>query len=117
MVLGNNVNSTFTLTIGDLFKKSSKSVELLGIFFDNNVKSIVRNYAKMSYKPMALKRIGKYSLVKQAEILANFFINSQFNCPLIWMFNSKTNVFEIENLHETNGLLRDHNISSFHNIH
>ena len=46
---------------------------------------------KASYKLHVLRRIRGYFRTEKARILANAFIDSQFNyVPLIWMFTGKT---------------------------
>ena len=46
---------------------------------------------KASYKLHALERIRRYLSVDKVRLLANAFIDSQFNyAPLIWMFAGKT---------------------------
>ena len=54
-------------------------------------------YKKASYKLHALRRIRGYLTVAKAGILANAFIDSQFNyAPLIWIFAGKTLPFEYQ---------------------
>ena len=53
------------------------------------------------YKLHTLRRIGKYSTVEKAELLANVFINSQFNyVSLIWMFVNKCSIYKILKIHK-----------------
>ena len=56
--------------------------ELLGIVIDNQLKfkKYIENICKkVSFKLHALRRIRKFLTVEKARILANAFINSQFN--------------------------------------
>ena len=56
--------------------------ELLGIVIDNQLKfkKYIENICKKaSFKLHALRRIRKFLTVEKARILANAFINSQFN--------------------------------------
>ena len=72
----------------------AKSVKLLGITFDRNLTfdthvSIICETA--SSKVKSLSRIRNALDEKQAKLLYNSFILSQFNyCSIIWMFCSKT---------------------------
>ena len=51
---------------------------------------------KVSYKLHALRRLRGYLTVKKARILANTFVDSQFNyAPLIWLFAEKTLINKI----------------------
>ena len=53
------------------------------------------------YKLHTLRRIRKYSTVEKAELLANVFINSQFNyVSLIWMFVTKCSIDKILKIHK-----------------
>ena len=66
-----------------LFPCSNK-VKLLGKHIEDLCK-------KASYKLQAIRRIRGYLAVEKARILANAFINSQFNyARLTWMFAEKT---------------------------
>ena len=48
----------------------------------------------------ALQRIRRYLSVDKAKLLANAFIDSQFNyAPLIWMFAGKTLINKICKIH------------------
>ena len=82
---------------------NSREIELLGIVIDNQLKfkkHIENLCQKASFKLYALRRIRKFLMVEKARILANAFINSQFNyAPLIWMFASKTAINKILNIH------------------
>ena len=94
MVLGANKNDSFHLNVAGKVIPSSSEVKLLGITNDNELKfrkNIDELCRKASYKLHALQRIRRYLSVDKARILANAFIDSQFNnAPLIWMFAGKT---------------------------
>ena len=134
MVLGTKENREFKLNMNGASVMSKKSVKLLGITIDNKLtftEHIDHICKSASYKLFALKRIRKYLTTKQAETLANAFINSQFNyCSLIWMFSGKRNLNKIHNIHKRTlrvvykeydksyeELLRDHNTTSIHQNH
>ena len=65
----------------------------MGIIIDNEhkfKKHIEDHCKKASYKIHVLRRIGGYLTVEKAMVLANPFIDCQFNyAPLIWMFAGK----------------------------
>ena len=99
MILGDKKNNTFVLNIHDNEFKRSSEVELLGITIDSQLKfrkHIDNLCRKASYKLHALRRIRHFLTVEKAKMLANAFINSQFNyAPLVWMFADKTLINKI----------------------
>ena len=99
MILGDKKDNTFVLNIHDNEIKNSSEVELLGITIDSQLKfkkHIDNLCRKASYKLHALRRIRNFLTVEKAKMLANAFINSQFNyAPLIWMFSGKTSINKI----------------------
>ena len=99
MVLGVKNVAPFNLNVNGKIIPSSNEVNLLGITIDNQLKfkkHIEVLCKKVSYKLHALRRLRGYFTVKKARILANAFINSQFNyAPLIWMFAGKTFINKI----------------------
>ena len=103
MILGDKKNNTFVLNIHDNEIKNSSEVELLGITIDNQLqfkKHIDNLCRKASYKLHALRRIRNFLTVEKAKMLANAFINSQFNyAPLVWMFAGKTSINKICKIH------------------
>jgi len=103
MVLGANKNDSFHLNVAGKVIPSSSEVKLLGITIDNELKfkkHIDELCRKASYKLHALQRIRRYLSVDKARILANAFIDSQFNyAPLIWMFAGKTLLNKICKIH------------------
>ena len=70
--------------------ESAKSVNLLGITIDHNLTfdTHISNICKTaSAKVKSLSRIRNALDEKQAKLLYNSFILSQFNyCSIIWMF-------------------------------
>ena len=82
MILGDKKNNTFVLTIHDKEIKNPSGVELLGITIDSQLKfkKYIDNLCrKASCKLHALRRIRNFLTVEKAKMLANAFINSQFN--------------------------------------
>ena len=75
----------------------------MGITIDNELKfnkHIEDLCKKASYKLHALRRRRGYLKVEKARILANAFIESQFNyAPLIWMFAGKILIIKIFKIH------------------
>ena len=102
MILGDKQNTSFVFNINGK-KINSREIELLGIVIDNQLKfkkHIENLCRKASFKLHALRRIRKFLTVEKARILANAFINSQFDyAPLIWMFASKTAINKILKIH------------------
>ena len=76
---------------------------MLGITIDNELrfKKHIEDICKnASYKLHALRRIRGYLTAEKARILANAFIDCQFNyAPLIWIFAGKTLVNKIWKIH------------------
>ena len=103
MILGNKQNISLVLNINGKKINNFRDIELLGIVIDNQLKfnkHIENLCKKASFKLHALRRIRKFLTVEKARILANAFINSQFNyAPLIWMFSSKTAINKILKIH------------------
>ena len=103
MVLGVKNIVQFTISVNSKIILCSNKVKLLGITIDNELKfkkHIEDLCKKASYKLHALRRIRGYLTVEKARILANAFIDSQFNyAPLIWMFAGKTLINKICKIH------------------
>ena len=134
MVLGVKNIAPFSLNVNGKIIPSSNEVKLLGITIDNQrkfKKHIEELCKKASYKLHALRRIRGYLTVEKARILANAFIDSQFNyAPLIWMFAGKTLINKICKIHHRTlqvvyneynksyqELLQLNNIVSIHQTH
>ena len=103
MVLGVKNIVYFTINVNDKIIPCSNEVKLLGITIDNELKfkkHIEDLCKKASYKLHALRRIRGHFKVKKERILANAFIDSQFNyAPFIWMFAGKTLINKICKIH------------------
>ena len=85
MVLGVKNIVHFTINVNGKIIPCSNEVNLLGITIDNKLKfkkHIEDLCKKASYKLHAFRRIREYLAVEKARILANAFIDSQFNYPL-----------------------------------
>ena len=89
----------YNLFIDDVKVSCSKEVKLIRITIDNQLKfkkHIEELCKKAFYKPHTLRRLRPYLTVDKARLLANSFIDSQFNyAPLIWMFAGKTAINKI----------------------
>ena len=73
--------------------KNKKEQKLLGIKFDSSLSfkgHITSLCKKASQKLHALARIVNYIELPKRRVLMKAFITSQFSCPLIWMFHSRT---------------------------
>ena len=90
--------------IDDEIVEGNKSVKLLGIKIDNELKfkeRITNICNKVSQKLHALARISGYMKVDKLRLLLKAFIESRFQyCPLVWMFHSRTLNNRINRLHE-----------------
>ena len=104
MVLGNKDERSFNIHINNIKIKNLNEVTLLGIKIDKNLtfkKHISELCRSASYKLHTLCRIRKYLTFEKAKLLANAFINSQFNyAPLIWMFANKSSIDKILKIHK-----------------
>ena len=103
MTLGDKQNTSFVSNINGKKFNNSREIVLLGIVIDNQLKfkkHIENLCKKASVKLHALRRIHKILTLEKARILANAFINCQFNyAPLIWMFASKIEINKILKIH------------------
>ena len=103
MILEDKQNTSFVKNINGRKMNNSREIKLLGIFIDNHLKHkkhIENQYKKTSFKPHALCRIRKFLTAEKARILANAFINCQFNYTLlILMFACKTAINKILKVH------------------
>ena len=104
MVLGNKDERSFDIHINNVKIKNPNEVTLLEIKIDKNLtfkKHIRELCRRASYKLHTLGRIRKYLTVEKAKLLANAFINSQFNyASLIWMFPNKSSIDKILKIHK-----------------
>ena len=80
------------IDIGTFSIENSQEVQLLGVTIDSKLTfySHVKNICKRALsKIKALMRVRSHLTQKQADLLFNAFIFSNFNyCPLVWMFCS-----------------------------
>ena len=92
----------FTISIDGNTLCNTQTVKLLGITIDSNLtfKNHITNLCiSAKNKLKALQRIRKYLTLDQTKMIANAFIYSQFNyCNIIWMFCSKMDNDQIENV-------------------
>ena len=82
MVLGVNKNDCFNLNVTGKLIPSSSEVKLPGFTINNELKfkkQINELCRKAFYKLHALQRIRRYLSNDKARLLANAFIDSQFN--------------------------------------
>ena len=90
--------------INNNFIVPSKSVKLLGITIDSDLKFDlhINNICKQANSKLrCLHRIRKFVKIDSAHPLCNAFVLSNFNyCPLIWMFCSKTLDCKINKIHK-----------------
>ena len=104
MVLRNKNERSFNIHINNVKIKNSNKITLLGIKIDKKLtfkKHISELCRRASYKLHTLLRTKKYLTVEKAKLLANAFINSQFNyAPLIWMLANKSPINKILKIHE-----------------
>ena len=104
MVLGNKDEISFNIHINNVKIKNSNEVTLLRIKIDKNLtfkKHISELCRGASYKLHTLRRIRKYLTLEKTKLLANTFINSQFNyAHLIWMFANKSSINKILKIHK-----------------
>ena len=86
MILGDKQNTYFVLNINGKKINNFREIKRLGIVIDNQLKfkNTLKTYVKeASFKLYALRRIRKFLTVEKARILANAFINSQFDYALL----------------------------------
>ena len=90
--------------VGDDQICESRTVKLLGITIDNELKFdkyISKVCKKAQRKLTVLTRIKKYLGFNQLQLLFKTFFDSQFKyCPLTWMFYSRTTNNKINKLHK-----------------
>ena len=82
----------------------TRSVELLGVTIDNDLKfdeHLLKIFLKANRKLSALTRIKKYLDFHKIRVLFKAFFESQFkHCSLTWMFHSRKTNKQINQLHE-----------------
>ena len=103
MVLRASKNKSFSINGRGINLPSKNEVILLVITTDYELKfnkHIKLLCKRASFKLSAFRKIRKYLGIGKARILANVFIESQFNyAPLIGMFASKMAINKICKLH------------------
>ena len=103
-LLISNHDEDASIIINNEIIEGNKSVKLLGIKIDNEVKfkeHVTSLCQKVSQKLHALARIANYMNTDKLRLILKAFIESQFQyCPLIWMFHSRTLNNRINRLHE-----------------
>ena len=103
MLLVNKSHHKYTLKINSIKAEGSDDVLLLGITTDEKLafKQHIENLCwKSQCKFHALRHIRKFSTKKEAKILGNAFIDSQFNYALLlWMFCWKIICSKIEKIY------------------
>jgi len=99
-----NKNEHSWVKIGDDKIWESKSVKLLGINIDNQLKldsHVLEICLKANRKLSALARMSRFLSVDKKRTLFKAFFESQFKyCPLIWMFHGRVANNKINRLHE-----------------
>ena len=92
------------IKVGNEIVEAEKSVKLLGIKIDNELKfteHVTDICKKANVKLHALARISYFMDKDKLRVLMKAFILSQFEyCPLIWMFHSRSLNNKINRLHE-----------------
>ena len=105
MVLGVKNVAPFSLNVNGKIIPCSNEVKLLGITVDNQLKfkkHIDELCKKAPYKLHVLRGIRGYVTVKKTRIIANAFIDSQFNYALlIWTSAGKTLINKICKIHHS----------------
>ena len=107
--------------IGDDQIWESRTVKLLGITTDNELKfdEYISNVCKKAQRKLTvLTRIKKYLDFKKLQLLLKTFFGSQFNyCPLTWIFYNRTTNNKINKLHERAlRLVYDDYVSAFEEL-
>ena len=100
-----------------MIKRSKTQVKLNYLYNQLKFKKHIDVCRKASYKLHALRRIRNFLTVEKAKMLANAFVNSQFNyAPLVWMFAGKTSINKICKTHRRT-LQVIHNDVNIHQKH
>ena len=97
-------NASIEVKIGNEKIKSTSSVNLLGIYVDDNLNfnHHIKKLCKSAGNQLnALTRLKSFVGLKERVVSVNSFIYSDFNyCPLVWMFSHKKSLNKIESLHK-----------------
>ena len=95
MIIGNKDERPFDINVNNIKIENSRKKNLT---FKKNISKLCR---RALYKLHTLRRINKYLTVEKAKLLANVFINSQFNyAPQVWMFANKSSIDKILKIHK-----------------
>ena len=101
MFLG-TTDGNIKISINNFTLENKSSVKLLGVTLDKSLsfKEHIQNICSKASKGIrCLHRIRGYLDQKQALVLYNSYIQSNFNyCPLVWMFCSKTTYKMIDSI-------------------
>ena len=93
MILISSEDKFFILKINAIEIRNTSEVELLAQTIDHKLEfdaHIDKLCKTARFKLHALRRIRDFLTLKQAKLLANSFVNTQFGyAPLIWMFTIK----------------------------
>ena len=104
LFVSGNKHENMWAKIGDDQIWESRTVKLLGITIDNELKfdEYISNVCKKAQRKLTvLTRIKKYPDFNKLRLLFKTFFDSQFKyCPLTWMFHSRTTSNKINKLHE-----------------
>ena len=103
LLITNHIDD-ISINVNNTVIKAEKSVKLLGVTIDNELKfneHITNICKKANLKLHALARISHLMDKEKLRLLMKAFIESQFQyCPLIWMFHSRSLNNKINRLHE-----------------
>ena len=103
MILGSSEDKFFILKINVIEIRNTSEVELLAQTIDHKLEfdaHIDKLCKTARFKLHALRRIRDFLTLKQAKLLANSFVNTQFGyAPLIWMFTSKNSMLKTNKMH------------------
>ena len=103
-LIANSKNKNLHASLGNENIYNSKTAKILGVIFDNALtfETHIKKLCKIAgQKISALARVSPFMSFNKRKKLMNAFFKSQFsNCPLVWMFHSRTLEKKINNLHE-----------------
>ena len=104
LLVSGNRNEHMWAKVGNDKIWESRTVKLLGVTIDNQLKfneHVLNICKKASRKLSALSRMSSFLSFDKKRILFKAFFESQFKyCPLVWMFHSREVNQRINRLHE-----------------
>ena len=105
LIFGNNENHVKAFQISNYFEINvSNEVTPLGIQIDEQLKfdsHIDKICKKGALQLNALKRLARFTGIKERQVIVNSFILCHFNyCPLIWLFCNNTSQKKLEKVNE-----------------